>query len=282
MILLKKIKDVNKRLHFLKNKGKLIGFVPTMGALHKGHISLVELSKKNNDVTVCSIFVNPVQFNDPGDFQKYPVAIEKDILLLEKNGVDILFLPSVNEIYPEGIKDLPHYNLGFIETISEGEFRPGHFQGVCQVMHRLLNIVVPDKLYLGQKDYQQCLVIKKLLQLTHIKTEIKICPIIRETNGLAMSSRNVRLNEEDRKKAAAIYKTLIFIKQNIQTKNFNELKKEAAEKLIRSGFDKIDYVEIADANSLELMINRDEKIKILALIAVYLNGVRLIDNMLLN
>src|SRR6188474_765813 len=165
MIILKKPNQLHDFLERRRNERKKIGFTPTMGALHAGHVSLVNAAKKQNDLVVCSIFVNPTQFNDPEDFRKYPVSIEKDMLMLEGAGCDVLFLPLIQDIYPSGTKNLKHYELGFLETVLEGKFRPGHFQGVCQIMHRLLEIVLPDNLYLGQKDYQQCLIIKKLIDL---------------------------------------------------------------------------------------------------------------------
>src|ERR1700744_1097270 len=154
MILFKKTGDLNRYLDQQRISGATIGFVPTLGALHAGHISLIDISKKTTTLTVCSIFVNPTQFNDPNDFQKYPITIEKDIILLEKAGTDVLFLPEASEIYPGGTKGLEHYDLGALETLLEGEFRPGHFQGVWQVTQRLLNIVRPDDLFMGSKEYQ--------------------------------------------------------------------------------------------------------------------------------
>src|SRR5690242_13565632 len=201
MILFKKVIDLRKWLDHQRQTENNIGFVPTMGALHSGHLSLIEASKKENSITVSSIFVNPTQFNDPTDFEKYPVTIEKDIDLLEGIGCDAIFLPSVEEIYPNGTKSVKHYELGYLEKILEGKFRPGHFQGVCMVVERLLEIVEPDKLYLGQKDFQQCMVIRKLISLMGKENTIslEISPTLREPDGLAMSSRNVRLNEEERK-----------------------------------------------------------------------------------
>ena len=297
MILFKKVKDLHKHLDSQQKKGKSIGFVPTMGALHNGHISLLKMSKKVNSVTVCSIFVNPTQFNDPKDFEKYPVTLEKDILLLESVDCAILFLPSVSEMYPEErINNLPlkdkspsrHYDLGFLEEILEGKFRPGHFQGVCIIMHRLLEIILPDNLYLGQKDYQQCMVIKKLIELIDLEDTIKvtICPTLRETDGLAMSSRNTRLNKEERETATTLYHCLAMIKENIEKESLPELKRKAAILLNAAGFS-IDYVEIVEANSLSIIqgaefAGKNEKKKMVALVAAFLNEVRLIDNMILN
>ncbi len=283
MILFKKTIDLRKWLDAQEGKAKHIGFAPTMGALHPGHLSLIEASKKENPVTVCSIFVNPAQFNDPKDFEKYPISIEKDIDLLEEAGCDVLFLPSVKEIYPEGIPRTMHYELGFLETVLEGKFRPGHFQGVCMVVDRLLDIVKPHHLYLGQKDYQQCMVITKLIELTGKgdKIKVNIRPILRETDGLAMSSRNMRLNAEERAKAATIFKTLLFIKEHFQPGKIEKLKLEAGNLLLQQGFIP-DYVEIAGADSLTAVNEWDGKQKLVVLIAALLNEVRLIDNMLMN
>ncbi len=280
MILFKKAAELITYLQTQKNDGAEIGFVPTMGALHNGHLSLINASKKTAALTVCSIFVNPTQFNDPKDFQKYPVTIEKDIYLLEKNGADVLFLPDVYEIYADGTKNLEHYNLGYLETILEGEFRPGHFQGVCQVMERLMNIVKPDHLFMGQKDYQQCMVIKKLIEIKDLKIKFHTCETLRENDGLAMSSRNTRLNDDERKKATAIYKALSFLKENLMQKDFTEIINEAKNMLTENNF-KIDYVEIADADNLEIIHHYNKGKKLVALIAAFQNETRLIDNMIL-
>ena len=172
MILFKKTQQLTQYLQKLRNSTVSVGFVPTMGALHQGHISLILKAKKECDIVICSIFVNPVQFNNQHDFEKYPVTIEDDILLLEENKTGILFLPSVAEIYTEGIDKLQHFDIGYLENILEGVYRPGHFQGVCNVMHRLLNIVKPDKLFLGQKDYQQVLVLKAMMESFYPKVNI--------------------------------------------------------------------------------------------------------------
>ena len=267
-----------KRLSSLRT-----GFVPTMGALHKGHLSLLERSKNENNLTICSIFVNPTQFNDPDDYKKYPVTIEQDIYLLENSGCDLLFMPSVMEIYPDGIENLNHYNLGYLELILEGKYRPGHFQGVCQVVHKLLEIVMPDHLYLGQKDFQQCMVIKKLIELIGLSENINtvICPTFRESNGLAMSSRNQRLTEEEREKAATISAALKFIKDNLKPGTTELIKMNAEQMLTEKGFE-IDYLEIADAETLQGCKFWDGKSKIMALAAAIINKVRLIDNMIIN
>ena len=282
MILFKKTTDLRNWVDVQRKKDDRIGFVPTMGALHDGHISLIDVSRKKEKITISSIFVNPTQFNDPKDFKKYPVTLEKDIDMLEKAGCDILFLPTVEEMYPEGFAPKMHYDLGFLETVLEGKFRPGHFQGVCMVVHRLLEIVNPDHLYLGQKDYQQCMIIARLIELTGLenKTEIMICPTLREADGLAMSSRNMRLNEMERKKAVTIYQCLNMIKENREKGTPAELIKKAQLMLEKVGF-KVDYVEIADARNLSPINNLDSKQKLVGLIAATMNEVRLIDNMVI-
>jgi len=281
MIIFKKPTTLQSFLQNKRSVQKKIGFVPTMGALHAGHISLVEAARKENSIVVASIFVNPTQFNDPEDFKKYPITLDKDIKLFEAAGCDAVFIPSVNDIYPNSTNNLKHYDLGFLETVLEGKFRPGHFQGVCQVVHRLLEIVLPDNLYLGQKDYQQCMVIKRLVEIIGLDIKINICPTLREEDGLAMSSRNMRLNEEERKTATTISAALRYIKENIKNGDISTVKHEAQQMLLKKGF-KIDYVEIADANTLELLDYWDGKRKIVALAAAFLGNVRLIDNMVLN
>lgn len=279
MIVFKKAADIARFIAKKKGTGSTIGFVPTMGALHQGHISLIARSKKTDSLTVGSLFVNPTQFNDKKDFEKYPSTIETDIDMLEKAGCDALFLPDVNEMYPDGTKSERHYDLGYLETILEGKFRPGHFQGVCQVVHRLLTIIHANRLYLGQKDYQQCMVLQKMISITHLKTEIIICPTLREKDGLAMSSRNMRLNEAERKGAVKISETLSFIKKELKTGYLEDLKERARQYLAAEGF-KVDYVEIANAATLEPVENNDGKTPLVALIAAFLNEVRLIDNMI--
>jgi pantoate--beta-alanine ligase len=279
MILIKDILTLQKQLLSYINTGKKIGFVPTMGALHAGHISLIESANEENDISVCSIFVNPTQFNNVIDLQKYPITIEADVDKLEKAGCGILFLPSVKEMYPEGEKN-EYYELGFLETILEGKYRPGHFQGVCMIVDKLLAAVRPKNLYLGRKDYQQCMVIGKMMQLRSYNIRLNICDTIREKDGLAMSSRNMRLNEVERKQALRIIESLTFIKDNIKKGNIESLKKDATLFLESNGY-KVDYTEIADAETLELQHEWNGEKKLVALVAAYLNEVRLIDNIVL-
>ena len=279
MILFNQVQQLMAELTNRRRKGLSIAFVPTMGALHQGHISLLEKVKATNTVIVSSIFVNPTQFNEAGDFEKYPKTIDKDVYKLEKAGCDILFLPSVKEMYPNGSIQHKEYNLGYLDTVLEGASRPGHFQGVCQVMERLLGIVQPDRLVLGQKDYQQCMVITKLVSLTETPIEILIGDTLREHDGVAMSSRNLRLSEDARSKAPLIYETLVWIKQQIKTGNLQSIKKQAADNLNAGGF-KTDYVEIANAASLKIVDKWEGNTALVILIAAFIDDVRLIDNIL--
>lgn len=279
-------KNASQLSDFLKNKKKnqnRIGFVPTMGALHHGHLSLLHKSLEQNDYSVVSIFVNPTQFNDQEDFEKYPVTVEKDILLLESSGCNVLFLPSVSEIYSHEFVPSKKYDLGFLETVLEGKFRSGHFQGVCQVVDRLLEIVMPHSLYIGQKDFQQCMVIKKLLRLAgQDKTiQVDIVPTVREYDGLAMSSRNSRLSNQARLIAPEIFKTLQFIKLNLKPGSTQEILNLSALQLESAGF-KTDYIEIVNAETLEAIKNWDGIQKAVVLVAAFIEGVRLIDNELIN
>lgn len=281
MILITKTALLIQHLEKHKRKGLTIGFVPTMGALHPGHLSLIEASKKQNQLTVACIFVNPVQFNNSKDFEKYPVTLEKDIELLAKAGCDIVFHPNVEEIYPGGFPVSEHFDIGYLESILEGKYRPGHFQGVCKVMFRLLTIVKPQQLFMGQKDYQQCLVVKKLIQIMRSDIQLIECPTLREPDGLAMSSRNLRLSEEERQHANGIWQTLQYLKEHIHTGETSSVINHSKSILGEKKFN-IDYIEIADAITLQLLTHWDGRQKIVALIAAFQNEVRLIDNLLLN
>lgn len=281
MFLFKQKTDLEKYLQPLRDSGHAIGFVPTMGALHAGHLSLIARAREETEKVVCSIFVNPTQFNDPNDFEKYPITLERDIEQLVAADTDVLFLPAVGEIYPEGHPPSTKYDFGDLDTILEGQYRPGHFQGVGQVVHRLLDIVMPEKLFLGQKDFQQCLILKQLLKLLHSPVKIVVVPTLREPDGLAMSSRNVRLSTQDRTKATTIYKALIFIREHLHKTSFPVLKAQARAMLEKEGF-KVDYVEIAAAENLQALEAPLPKSKMVALIAAALHDVRLIDNLLLD
>lgn len=263
-----------------RNKAS-IGFVPTMGALHQGHLQLVDRCRIENEFTVTSIFVNPTQFNDPQDFQKYPRTLEKDILMLEQRGCDILYVPTVEDIYPEGTAGGPHYDLGTLEQVFEGRYRPGHFQGVCRVVDRLLANVQPHRLYLGQKDYQQCMVIRRMISLTGHEASLVICETIREENGLAMSSRNMRLSPEQKEDASAIYRSLRMTKSQLVPGPLTSLQQAALRMLADAGL-KPDYFAFADALDLEPLENWDGERQVVALVAAFMGEVRLIDNLILN
>lgn len=281
MIIIKDPSNLQLYLSKYRQNGEKIGFVPTMGALHEGHVELVRQASSSADIIICSIFVNPTQFNDPRDFEKYPITLEQDIIALEAAHTDILFLPSVSQLYPNGTIKLEKYELGYLETILEGFYRPGHFQGVCQVMRRLLDAVKPDLLFMGQKDYQQCMVVKKLMELMKYDTQLITCPTVRETDGLAMSSRNKRLNKQERDNAIGIYKALSQIKENSGRASVEQVKKEALKILEQHHF-KVDYVEIAGADTLEILKEWNKQQKHVALIAAFQGDVRLIDNMAIN
>jgi pantoate--beta-alanine ligase len=279
MVLFKRADAITDYIRKQKEAGREIGFVPTMGALHSGHVALLQQAKKETGFAVCSIFVNPTQFNNPDDFRNYPVTVEKDIEVLVQNRCDALFLPPQDEIYPAFYQPR-QYELGTLETMLEGRYRPGHFQGVCQVVDRLLGIVSPTTLFLGQKDYQQCQVIQRLLRLTsRTDVSLRIAPTVREENGLALSSRNLRLNEDQRKTAPALYEALRFSKERFGNTPVSEIKSEAIRFLTQKGF-KVDYFEIADVATLAPAANASQPT--IALVAAYLGNIRLIDNLLLN
>jgi pantoate--beta-alanine ligase len=281
MISCRTSKHVRTYIGRSRTAGRPIGFIPTMGALHEGHLSLIERAQQQGGITVCSIFVNPTQFNDPVDFEKYPIHLEQDIYLLDKQGLDILFLPPVAQMYPEGLSTLERYDLGYLEKVLEGNSRPGHFQGVCQVMNRLLSIVQPDHLFMGQKDFQQCLVVRQLIERFYPQLAFHTCPTLRESDGLAMSSRNARLPAADRKRAAAIYQALCRLQERLRPGDLSGILDQARDFVQANGL-RVDYVEIADAATLKLIKSWDGKEKIVALVAAYINGIRLIDNLLLN
>lgn len=258
------------------------GFVPTMGALHDGHISLIMESRRLCSLTFASIFVNPTQFNDPSDYEKYPVTIDNDIRQLEQAGCDVLFLPGVNEIYPEGTETGISYDLGNLERLLEGKFRPGHFQGVSRVVHRLLDIVRPAHLFMGQKDFQQCMVVQRLIALEKLPVTLHTCRTLREPDGLAMSSRNLRLSTEARSKATGIFREMKLIEQQLETRNLRQLENEACNNLLDSGFSSVDYISIARPETLEPLKSWQPGEPAVILAAAFIGGVRLIDNLPVN
>lgn len=280
MLIIKRPGDLSKTISERIFHAKTIGLVPTMGALHQGHLSLLDECKSHCDIAVASIFVNPAQFNNREDFKKYPVSVETDIYKLERQGCDILFLPDVQDMYPDPSKT-QHFDLAHLEIILEGKYRPGHFQGVCSAVKKLLEVITPTSLYMGQKDYQQCLVIKKLVLLLKSNTQIVICKTVRETDGLAMSSRNLRLTEKERKKAPALYHALNIIKKGLNHDNVADVRKQACS-ILRSADFNIDYVEVADGNTLMPVENIKTPNKIVALIAASINNIRLIDNLIIH
>ncbi len=269
-------KELTDLIGNYKKEGKTIGFVPTMGALHEGHLSLVTQCRKNSDVAVVSVFVNPTQFNDPEDLKRYPRTPEKDCALLEKAGCDVAFLPSVEEIYPE--KDTRKFDFGYLESIMEGAKRPGHFNGVGQVVSRLFDMVQPDKAFFGMKDFQQVAIIKNMVQQLNYTLEIIPCPIVREASGLALSSRNALLDKEHRENAPHIYATLKKARELASRMSVSELKKWIADEINRNPFLETEYVEIVDDTTLKVVNDWKEKGTKVACVAVYAGKIRLIDN----
>ncbi len=257
-----------------------VGFVPTMGALHRGHVSLVNKAGRENELVVVSIFVNPTQFNDKNDLEKYPRTLEADVGLLNPAGADIVFAPSADEIYPYGKEVGADIDLGGLDTYMEGSFRSGHFNGMAQVVKRLLDIVTPDKLYMGQKDFQQFTIVAHMIKTFQIKTELVVCRIIREANGLAMSSRNERLTKETRETAGLIYQTLQAVKKYRNKKSIFELERYGMRKLEVSPF-KPEYLKIVDGYTLQPIQSLNDTPYAVACVAVHADGVRLIDNIIL-
>lgn len=263
-----------------RERGRTIGFVPTMGALHEGHLELMRRAKKENDLLVVSIFVNPIQFNNPEDLKKYPRDVEKDKLLLETVGCDILFLPEVKEMYPE--KVTKKYDFGALETVMEGASRPGHFNGVGVVVSKLFDICIPHKSYFGEKDFQQLAIIKKLVEMESIPVEIIPCSIVREADGLAMSSRNERLTSEERKMAPYIYKVLRDACDLKNSLSVNQVKQFVINKFAEKPEFDLEYFEISDDTDLQPIDSFDDNCGSIGFIAVNLGNVRLIDNIRFN
>jgi pantoate--beta-alanine ligase len=280
MLILKRIQDIQNRLKRFRNQAKSIGFVPTMGALHQGHASLIIMSNKYSDITVCSIFVNPTQFNDKADFDKYPITIDRDIAILTDLGCDILFLPSVTEMYPHGLKYKSQINFGYLAETLEGEHRPGHFNGMAQIVEKLLRLVEPDGLFMGQKDFQQQLIVKALIRKRKFKTKLFVCETTREKDGLALSSRNMRLDLKARVVALEISKALKKVKSGLRTSDIDSLAKAGFKRLSTIEGMTPEYFEIRNAETLRPAKKKSEKL--VALAAVKVGGVRLIDNLLLN
>ena len=260
-----------------REMGKKIGFAPTMGALHQGHLSLYKAAKKENDEVISSIFVNPTQFNNPDDFQKYPKTLEKDIELLEKAGVDAVYVPNVEEMYPDGLNS-KKYDFDGLENEMEDKYRPGHFDGVGTIVEELFRQVQPHNAYFGEKDYQQLAIIKKMVEKTKLPVKIHGVPTLREEDGLAMSSRNVRLTETQRKEATIIYETLTKVKEWFKVISLEEIKQKVTDIFRNSNFE-LEYFVIADEEMLKEANAIDENKEYRAFIVAYADTVRLIDNM---
>jgi pantoate--beta-alanine ligase len=263
-----------------KASGKKIALVPTMGALHNGHISLIKLAQQNADIIICSIFVNPTQFTDPKDLEKYPRPIEHDLAMLEAVGCNAVFMPNVEEMYPKGADEAWHIDLGNAEFLLEGEFRKGHYQGVTQIVKKLFDAVEPDVAMFGQKDFQQVLMIKNMLTYFKLPISIITCPIIREDDGLAMSSRNIHLSADDRKHSLVLSKSLQFVADHFNEYALTELEDKA--KAFYHDIDgvELDYFTIANGNTLEPAKSKEEN-NLVALVAAKVGSTRLIDNMII-
>ncbi|MCW3788624.1 pantoate--beta-alanine ligase [Plebeiibacterium sediminum] len=273
-----KAEELRSLIDQSKSLGKTIGFVPTMGALHQGHISLVNKASQMADVIVVSVFVNPNQFNNADDLKNYPRTLDDDIKKLEGTACSILYHPTVEEVYPE--KDERIFDFGTLDKVMEGEFRPGHFNGVAQVVSRFFDLVQPDKAFFGEKDFQQLAIIKRMTEMLNYNIEIVPCSIVRESDGLAMSSRNALLDEEHRKEAVLISKTLFESKKLIDTKNIKEVVNFVTEKINDSALLKVEYFNIVDGNTLQPVDDWSKSDYIVGCIAVFADKVRLIDNLI--
>jgi len=273
-------------LNLKRKEGSSIGFVPTMGALHKGHLSLIRRAKAENDFVVCSIFVNPIQFNNKEDLEKYPRTFDADYKLLEDEGCDLIFAPEVDEIYPNNNEPIPVYALNGLDKPMEGVFRPGHFQGVCVVVHKLFNIIKPNRAYFGDKDFQQLAIIRHMKKNLNLDVEIVGCAIVREEDGLAMSSRNIRLSTSERQIAPMIYKTLLQAKHKIETSTEinitpKQLKQWVSDQISSYPPLKPEYIEIVNKNTLQPVNDLNGGKDLIVCMAVYDGSVRLIDNIVL-
>lgn len=276
LLVFETISSVRSWIEQQKNLGLTIGFVPTMGALHAGHISLVEMAGEKCDVVIASIFVNPTQFNNANDLKHYPKTLENDKMLLEKSGCDVVFIPSVDEMYPQMLKG--HWDFGTLSHALEGHFRPGHFDGVLTIVKRFFEIVEPDFAFFGEKDFQQLAHVRKLVAVEGMNITIVGCSTTREADGLAMSSRNLRLSLEQRNQARAISRVLFDMKKNIDHLSPAELKAIAVRELAASDGIKLEYLEIIDGHSFETIEKWGDSEKPVALVAAYVGDIRLIDN----
>jgi len=272
------ILEMQNYLHNQRVEGKSVGFVPTMGALHQGHLTLVNRSHKENDLTVCSIFVNPIQFNNREDLEKYPRTLNSDAKLLEAHGCDVLFAPEAAEMYPENETPFLDIEFGMLDKVMEGKFRPGHFRGVAIVVKRLFDIVQPSRAYFGKKDFQQLAIINHMVKSLSIPVEIIPCDTVREPDGLAMSSRNMRLTITERNLAPKIYEILLNVKNSVGKIPVPELREWAIKKIEEDPALKVEYFEIGDKDSLMPIERWNHEQQAMAFTAVFLGNVRLIDN----
>lgn len=275
-----KKKDLTLWVEEAKKQGALIGFVPTMGALHQGHLDLVKAALGQNQKVVCSIFVNPIQFNNPKDLEKYPRTLQQDLEMLESVGCHTVFCPDEKEIYPTAPSQV--YDFGLMDQVLEGRFRPGHFNGVAIVVKRLFDLVQPHRAYFGQKDFQQLQIIRRLVEMEQIPVEIVACPTVREADGLAMSSRNRRLNPEQRRVAPQIYQVLQEARQRFGHQPVDQIKQWVQQQIDHSPLMRLEYFEIVAADTLLPVYQPEENQKVVACIAVHLDEVRLIDNLFFN
>lgn len=276
MKLIQTIDELRKELHAVRKEGKSIGLVPTMGALHEGHASLVKRAVAENDIVVVSDFVNPTQFNDKNDLLKYPRTLDADCELLEKNGAAYVFAPSVEEIYPE--PDNRQFSYAPLDTVMEGKYRPGHFNGVCQIVSKLFLIVEPDRAYFGEKDFQQLAIIREMVRKYPFNINIVGCPIVREADGLALSSRNTRLSAEQRIQALQISKTLFDSLEYAKSHTLGETKQYVENRIAESEGLRLEYFEIVYGNTLQTVSEWDDSDYIVGCITVFCGDVRLIDN----
>ena len=270
------IKDLQAALSALRAQGKTVGLVPTMGALHAGHASLVKRSVAENDVTVVSVFVNPTQFNDKNDLVKYPRTLEADCVLLESCGASFAFAPSVEEMYPE--PDTRQFSYAPLDTVMEGAFRPGHFNGVCQIVSKLFDAVKPDRTYFGEKDFQQLAIIREMVRQMQFPLEIVGCPIVREEDGLALSSRNARLSGEERQQALRISQTLFESRTFAADHTVEETQHFVEESIAAAPGLRLEYFELVDGTTLQKISHWSDTDYVVGCITVFCGEVRLIDN----
>lgn len=271
--------ETHKTIQQQISEGKTIGFVPTMGALHEGHLTLIQRAALENDFVVVSIFVNPIQFNNPEDLDKYPRDLQADLQLLGGTGCKLVFAPSVEEMYPE--PDLTEFDFGLLDKVMEGKFRPGHFKGVAIAVKRLFEIVTPHKAYFGEKDFQQLAILKKMVNMKQLPVAIVSCPIVREPDGLAISSRNARLTAEERAEASLIYKALSGIKENYSWFIPDGVKQLVRGEIQESPYFRVEYVDVVDAETLQPFEDWQDVEHAVVCVAVFIGKVRLIDNIVL-